>query len=549
MRGLVLLIGLLVASPTCARTFRCETAWTGPSATHGTSSCLTNSTHLQLLLSDSDHVGLFVLALIPFILMLLTVVWCPLITVGRYCCNLCGSYRRRPGPDGTMEWCCPSKETDDLEEVEKNRLYPRGSVSCTKSCAIVNFVVALVPMIVMINGVAEVSSQSNAFFTAGRGVLDWSRAHIEGTRELVTVNATTTPLTYVAPLNELFFTVFHSQVGLLDGSISSMEAAITGFFDDVTIFALIVALVPVAFLLITALSAVLDCRRTILCVNSVLHYVIIIGYGIAAFLFLALGMFMGDLCGERDAYLANITQPGLISWWAVPECTHQGYFNTSRDALVYARNNRSEGACNGMSQICDASASFDPTGTKVYQCANLTAAALCTDYVTARGSLDATVMKAGAPVRCENGTVNPSFTCDVDDCAQYCNSAPVFNWAANASSELDHANRLQLSLDDHIAQLDNCSMVYLEMMTPLTNCNRLAGAFYQVGAGSFGFTVLFVVGLFVIWRGQKRFFKPERDPADNSDDDQLTPPETDSDHEPYVAAVEQQPANRPNASV
>ena len=433
-----------------------------------------------------------------------------------------------------MECCCPSTETDSLPEVEIDRLYPRESVTRTKTCAIFNFIFALVPMVVMVNGVAEVSSQTNTFFSAGRGVLSWSRTHVEGTRQLLTLNDTSDPFVYVRPIQEAFFTTFHSQVDALDASLTSLENAMSGFFDDVSIFALVVALLPVGFLLITALSAVMDWRRNILCINSLLHYIVIIGYGLGGFLFLSLGMFMGDLCGERTKYLANINDPGLIAWWAVPDCTAKGYFNTSKDNLEGARGNRSLSSCTGLLQICDQLTTYTAATNKAYRCGNLSSTnlATCADYSTALATQAAAAMKLASPVRCENGTVNPSFLCPVDDCGEYCNDATTQAWAANASVELDHAGRVDLSLQSHVAPISNCSELFFQMLTPLSNCNRLAGAFFQVGAGSFAFTILFVSGLFVIWRGQKRFFKPEPLDEEESDDHKSVDDE-DSDNEPF----------------
>lgn len=497
------LVGALGAACATAATFDCNQVWSGPSPNNKLADCFTNTTHVVSTLTNSQHIGYLILAIIPLVLFILVFLCWPVVTTCRYCCNCCGSSKQRPGVT-----CCGGSEWDMKTDDERQAAYEPSSVRNTKIMAVLDAVLGLALLVVGAVGFGQMKSSFNGLFTELESVTAYVDAQAAGIRTLLTIN-TTTPPTLIPPLTDSIFQSVDNVTASISSQLSNGKTSIDPYEEDVYIVGLILVVFPTLLLLLTALFACGNVRRCAPCLSSLVHYIFYIPVAIGAAVVFVLAMVSTDVCGERSLFLDNNTAPGLVSLAAVPLCTANFPFQTVLTDVQSVITTQAGNVCGAMLDICDGSATYDPANPlKVFQCANLTnATADCPNFTAATAEQDALVLKSGAPVECVNGTTVLT-PCTFTLCASYCNVTAVRDIAANGTTQLHYADNGQLAFDLYVQPLLNCDNVYVQALGPMTDCTPFAQSMYLIGASLLGFTVLLAVDMCVLWRGQKRFFKP-----------------------------------------
>lgn len=502
-------VAVLVASTASAqiptRTFECEKVWGSPSRNNSVTACLANSTHLQAWALGPKQVGYVVLFVIPVVCLIIVLLCCPFTVMGRYICKCCGSYRRRPD---TV--CCGGSEWDDESPEVKDTAYSVSSIRNTKAAAVIIFAIGLAPLVLAVNGTSLMNVSYTQFFSEALGVISWADGRSAAIRELMTVNSTGRLIEPLTP--ELFWNMGNTTADFRL-QLENAKASADPYISNANIVAICIATIPLLFLVLTVLCAVLDIRTGLPCANVCCHFIFIILYSIGAVVFLIGGFFLGNVCGERDVFLANSTTPGLISYYLVPVCDHVFPFEQVKTDVTNVIGNQSLKACQNMQTICDTATTYNSAFPDVvYTCSITNPQGDCPDFVAADNIGKAMRLKSGAPVVCENNSIVET-PCTLSLCGQLCNESTIRNNSAKASNNLQQAANGEVAFVVYVEPLLSCARIYTEALRPLAVCNTLASSFFFIGGGFLGYTVLFMAGLIVLWRGQKRFFKPPKTEA------------------------------------
>ncbi len=473
----------------------------------------------------ADQIGFVILALIPLLLFIIGFFCCPVTTCCRYTCKCCGSYRRRPG-----HFCCGGAEWDKATEEEKNDEYlkdGKGSVVRTKAAAVVLLMLGFGALILSLNGTSTLNTSYTDFFTQLKGILAFIKTNSVGVRTLMTNNKTNT---LVPPLTESFFTDINSKIIEFNTEINDAKSSADPYIENVNLAALVIGVVPIVFLLITVICAVLDIRTCVPCINLCCHCIFFIPYSILAFVFLLFGLFFGNVCGERDLFVADRTAPGLISLAAVPLCNANLPFETIKSQINAVILDNSLKACDTMQSYCtNASVAYSLTRPQAFfACGSLRdPTTQCRDFASANTIIGSLSLLAGAPTACINGTTVLS-SCSIALCGDYCTNPTIKNASSTTTNALHFASNGYLSYQLYILPLLDCAALYEVALRPLLVCDPFLTSVFSIGGAFLGFTMFFLAGMVVIWRGQKRFFKL---------------PSTPDDEEPHAQELEEDEAS------
>jgi hypothetical protein len=500
-------IALLCAAPVSARTFRCDEVWSNASIknSQNINDCLANGTHLKALLFDEQHLPHVVFAIIPVVFLVFGLLVCPTVTVCRYVCKCCGSYRRRPD---TV--CCGGAEWDLASPDEKDIAYQSSSVRNTKACSIIVLLLGFGLLLLAVTATTTMNKTYSRVFSEAKGVITWVDDQSLNIRTVMTINETKQ---LIPPLTQGFFDNISNRIVDIRKTIDDGKKSADPFVENVNIAALCVGIIPLIFLILTVICAVCDIRTGVLCINSVCHLLFLIIYGVLAFVFLVGALLMGDVAGERNLFLDNHNKGGLISLVLVPMCNDFAPFEVVKDDINRTIIEQATSACTSMREICDGSATYDAANPNhVFYCPTLTDPTQCATFDTANNfALSLTIKPGGDSAnQCRHNLTDPTtvFTpCNISSCGDSCTLEFVRTTSASIVKNLGYAANAEYAYRAYVEPLLSCNVMYEQALRPLVVCPEVVKAMQMIGGAFFGFTVLFVIGMFVIWRGQKRFYK------------------------------------------
>jgi uncharacterized membrane protein len=515
LRLALLLSAALLAQCAASRTFRCEQVWKNASGNNQPADCISDTGHLQKVLQDDEHLPHVVWALIPLVMFIIGFLCCPLVTIGRYCCKCCGGYRRRPG-----HGCCGGgDEWDNATDEDKALAYPASEIRNTKICAVLLVLLGFGFVLCGIAGTSILNEAYESVFTETKGLLTWVDDQALGVRTVMTINETQE---LIPPLEEDFFDGMSTTIDDFRDKIDGFKGTADPYVENVNLAALIIAITPLIFLTITLLCAICDIRTGLPCCNVCCHYLFVILYGIFGFVFLLVALVVGDVCGEREAFLDNSDMPSLMSLSMVPLCKANLPFNATKIKIEQVVTTQAGNACKGMRQVCDSSATWDYFNPmKVYQCPTLGSGVhKCKSFDDANKFLLELALKTDAPVECRTdlNDASTAFTpCTPVACATSCTQDEVREAMNMVVTAMHYAVNAEYAYDAYIKPLLDCVTLYSQALRPLNMCPQLEASFQLVGTSFLGFTFLFLVGLVVLWRGQKRFVKQPAQEEHDSD--------------------------------
>jgi hypothetical protein len=504
------LISVVALQAVSARTFRCDEVFANASASNKPAECFEGD-HASKVIFDGDHVGQAILTLVPIIIFALGLLLCPIMTAARYCCGCCGGYRRRP--DGL---CCGASQWDQIPEPRKNKAYTRGSIRRTKFCSCILLICAAAAIPVGIAGAARFQTNFDDIFSEVKSVLTWVDGRSNGMRTLLTINATGE---LIPPLTEELFQDIGKKTIDIRASIQDAKDQVDPFVGETFIGAVIIFALSIMFLLATIGAACANLRRCVLCCNLVFHYLFFILYSIIAVVFLAAGLLVTDVCGERQLFLNNPSAKGLISLAGVPQCDANFPFERIPGQVTDVIRTQSIAACESMDSICSPGTTFDSSQPlEVFQCTGLTNATQdCETFASANGIASSMELKPSAPgVQCVNDSVVLT-PCTLSKCGETCNDATIKNTSQTASTSLSYAANAELAYTVYVQPLLSCRVIYKEMLAPLKSCDPFVDSMFMIGGSALAMQVVFALGIMLLWRGQKRFFDSAE--AFNSEDD------------------------------
>ena len=507
--GIALLGIAAAASPAAATgaysTFECERVWGAAKGNNSIQSCIVNATQLASLFTTGKARAEVGGSLIPIAIALIIAISFPIFLALRYCADFCGSSTRRPG-----HFCYGGEEWDGASADTKNRAYDAADASRTRSLAYVSLVVGFVPMVLLLIGTGDIQEGYNTIFGEIFAIAGWAEQREQALRNLVFYG----PI--IPPLNATFLTNMRNAISNYKSGIQNANDVNRKLIDIIKSVSIVFSVVPGLSLLANAIFAAYDIRRIYPLLNSLAHFALLVLYAFIASAVLLLGIVTGRICGERDAFLAG--QPSIASHYLVPVCEESGSFAPVRLALAQAAATTSVTACSKLATHCDsASPAYNASAPmKRWYCPALTNPAAQCQNETAVSNMfhgQNMVPLTGAPFSCNPSGPNP---CNLRECQANCTVQADRDVANNVLVEEIKAMRIASAQRIFNLELGNCTALVRQAATYFASCGVIRTSVFYVGIGSCIFTGLFVIGMVVIFRGQKRFFKPIHVPKEAS---------------------------------
>jgi hypothetical protein len=339
-----------------------------------------------------------------------------------------------------------------------------------------------------------------------KSFLSWINVQAGYIRPIMTINTTKT---LIPPLNETLFTKLSNITSDFSKQIDDGKKSVDDYVQSAYSAGIFIVTVPIAFLALTVSFAMCNVRTCFPLINSCVHYLLFIVVSLCATVFYVIAMLLTDVCGERDLFLSNPNAPGLISLAGIPLCNATFPFDQIKTQITEVITTQAANSCDGMQAICDTSSTYSLAAPNiVFQCSISSPSADCPTFAAAYSQGNALTLKTGASVitTCLNGSASVT-PCNLGACASYCTNAPIAAIASTANTLLGYANNAQIAYDVYVSPLLDCGVVYRQALGPISNCMPFANSLYLLGSSLFGFTVSFLWGIWILWRGQKRYFR------------------------------------------
>jgi hypothetical protein len=480
-------------------TFECEAVWPNASIDNSLISCLANATHLATLFNTTNERAEVAGTLVPLALVVIVVIWFPIFLSLRYCVDFCGSYKRRPG-----YFCYGGEEWDDADPETKNHHYSSADAGCLRATAYLSLFLSFIPMTLLLVGTGDIQAGYNAIFAELFEIVGWAEAKQTQIRELVTYPNSTE---FIPPMTNQILVDVATAVNSYDNDLRKADDINKQLIDVIKTVSIVFAILPVVSLLANALFATFDIRKCWPLVNSFFHFILLCFYAVIASAVLLLGVMTDRICGERDHALH--LRPGIGTYWMVPACEANSDFAPVIDSFAYGTEISARAACQKLADHCSSASPVynGAAPAKIFYCPLLVdPQTQCKNNTEARLQIDDSTV-----VLLTGGNTCSDSPCKVRNCRQNCSDSGDRLIANEIIFSLQNADRLQAAETLFVADISNCTRVVQTTMTYFKSCGKIKTSVFFVGVGSCIFVGMFIIGMFVIFRGQKRFFKPISD--------------------------------------
>ena len=353
-----------------------------------------------------------------------------------------------------------------------NAMYSSCSVICIKSCSLTVVLACIAALVLSVLGTGLAVSSFGLLFDNVNSIFAWALGKIDFIQAEMTVSDINGNPTLVPPLTNA---TFQSVKRLLDSppirdGVLGLQPKYQKYVEDANLGLTLLSTVPIAS------SAPFSTF---------------------------------DIEAERQKFFRQ--EPGLFLWFVVPAFESLAPFKNVSAQVQDAELSTSRAACNAMVSICTDSPS--PVWSvaapgKVYKCAvnATTYNATCATFQRVSELVGNMTVLNGSPVGCANvSAIEQSTKCTMGGgCATECTSTTCDKKiATDIILNLRYATAAIRAFNVAVLPLAVTYSIIFELLIRLT---VLADDFTFVGVGLCLFTIFFFVDLFVVFRGQKRFF-------------------------------------------
>lgn len=478
----------------------CEKFWAGPSNDNSIEDCLKDQNR-----EEQWTKWLWIPAL-PALVFVIVFVFYPIVFVCRQGCNLCGGRRRQPGVCCT----CDEKEWRYKSTAEKDAHYTPHDHCVVKTPAFIVCILSVGVIIAIIRGASE-ADKANSYLL--EDVKKSTISTLSGLSDQVkTALTNTTSGTYYSPVDS-------STFKSVDDIIQKFQDGYNKYVDDYETYVTnairigmnCLGAVPFAFFLLLPIYASRDnCRRIWPWCTTCIYFVFAIVFSLLGVVFLVLAVGFQTSNGEINRQYAR--EPGVFQWYAKPYCQAEDAFSSMIEGFATAEQQYAADFCQALTQNCSSGTTYNSGTPEInFVCDGLTSsnyASVCTSYSTAAAVLGGMVVKTGSPA-CTSCTFS---TCSTD-CAtsEQQSSATTTMYLFAATLGFNSAGSIASPLKDCDYILD------LGADSVKRGCPALRDSSYLVGFGCFGAAVLFSVGIVVLFKGQKVFYKKRSQGGERKD--------------------------------
>lgn len=516
----------LAASSNFPKTFNCDKVWTGPSANNDVMECA------QKQDVSLWQYGLVVIA-IPAVMLGFLILFYPPFFFLRQCCNLCGGRHRQPG------YCCTRNpklwdEQDKEGRVKKtteNAAYSDEQICRVRVFAFLTFMGTVFVLVFMVNSVSELRTAATDLWEKflDQTLLYFLDQYDELQLTLASRVENGRAVEYIPPIT--FDTL--RDVDNFMGIFRQVSKSYNEDYKDVVtvqvrIALTVFAVLPFLFIMLTPLYASLNrCLSFWPACTTCVYFFLGILYSLVAILFFTVGLLTNSMCGEVEAYHAQ--EPGIMNWYVIPQCEQARVFDSFGTSLNSAQGLYATEYCKALTTICDSTPAYNPLTPKlVYVCDwdNSTASSRCPNFSDATVAGNSLTAKVGAQP-CGS---NPSG-CNVTVCASNCTDSGVQHAASDAAIQLSRSNKFRLAYVIIQPWLNCGSVVSRGIIAMTENCQQVSDTTWKVGIASVVGTFLFCVGIVILFKGQKLFFKKSADREQRAPTDGHSPTRNDNEQE------------------
>jgi hypothetical protein len=230
----------------------------------------------------------------------------------------------------------------------------------------------------------------------------------------------------------------------------------------------------------------------------------------AVFLVLAVGLATG--CGEVQRQLDRL--PGVAQWYAIPYCENLSHFDNLYTTLTSEEEGDAKNVCFNLLSYCSTTSTYSNSDPNMYFYCPFTSsnyATVCANYAAAKVVIQQVVAKTTSPV-C-GGTA-----CSYTSCGSDCTVSAVKTSAVTNLKLLTDSSKLA-SAAAIVAPFTDCNVIGNMAASSVSGaCPYLRDGMWKIGFACFFSSILFAIGIIVLFRGQKVFFKPTSTRAPLDDD-------------------------------
>lgn len=513
----LMLLVVFMVTPTAAEfsSWGCENYWTMPSSDNSVEDCVKNQDR------QSQWTQWLWIPALPALVFAIVLVFYPIVFFCRQCCNLCGGRRRQPGV------CCRCKsEWDQKSETEKDRAYTASDHCCVKCPAFVLCILSLGVIITIVRGASEAES-ANAYLLEDvqKNTIDTFDAISDQLRVLLS-NYSMSPPAYYAPVTSDTFDSISSMTGYFqdgyDTHVNDYQKYVT---NAIRIGMNCLGVIPfVFFILLPIYASKNKCRRFWPCCTTCVYFFFAIVFSLLGVLFLLLAVAFDTSSGEVSRQFAR--KPGVFQWYVKPYCVQQAFFDSMVDGFATSEVDYASSFCEALTKNCSSSTTYDsnnPDDNFVCTVTSVNFASVCTSYTAALSVLNNMVAKTGSPA---------CTSCSFASCSSSCSTATQ-RQTAKESMYLYVASRAFYQAQEAASDLLDCDyLLDLGALSVNRGCPALRMSFFLIGFGCFFAGLLFSIGIIILFRGQKVFYKLLDPNGTEAQQGQGSDGEQEMDHQP-----------------
>lgn len=458
--------------------------WVGPRANNSITDCLKKGNYgVDAIVAVPMFFPLFIAAIV--------VLSYPLTMLCRYACDGCGSNRRRPG---TL--CCGGEEWDHAPTVRKEFMYSVEEVRRIKICAIVGFILSFVGLTLTVVGHNDFTSFYDYFDSY---VSNTIKPYYNVLSTEVTTGLQDDTGAYYPPVSASSMEAFTIQVNSIQDEVNDIKDKAKIFRDVIYNGANVMAIAVILLFGLVSLYAALDVRSFFPALTSCFSFLLVLVLAV-----FGAGLFYGKAlltngCEERD--LQSERSPGVLQWKLVPQCAESSRFGPLLGDVATVESNYAQQACGNLFNLCDANAA----GSTTFYCPNrsfFASASNCNWYANVTFIMTNMVARNAATACTGSGT----STCTISECKDYCTNT---NDASNATRLVQY-NTVLSGVDTayiNVQNLGDCNAQYDRVLLSLAKCGKGKKGMVLIGSGATVGAYLAAWSIYILLRGQKRFFK------------------------------------------
>lgn len=449
---------------------KCEEYWTGPDADNSVMDCVSSRKAVDGNANLLVPPGLAAVTLILWLFAFPTLFLC-------FCCCKCCS-------------CCAEVPAGEArKESSGNRTY------LTLTTVIV-LALAGGSLVVMIVGAANTQQGLKDIFAF---VTTKTIAYFKDLSDDLKSTLSDGSGGYVEPLQNDTFTVFDDTMTSIQDESDNIYDMLQGYSDIATKVSYGVAAFPVILIALAVVFNFCSCRKCLPSCCSCFFWLIGGVFAIIAIVLfvcaLALSIINGEIIRGRNE------EPGLITWWGVPNCDKVANFTELKDSINTAETDNAYKFCEAMLGYCDGNPTYDPIGAqdKLFYC-NITNGTDCPTFQAASVAVNVSYAKAGTGV-CNASNDNCSFR----ECATDCVNATLRDPVADAIKLLDFANKA-LKAFHLIEPILDCQFLIGKLLLPFDGLPTMKNGVWLIAAGFCAFSFLLFVSAIIMLRGSQLWF-------------------------------------------